>query len=265
MKVKQNIISFILGMAIMLPVGTYATTQIMASLVDVPVIVDGTEIDTTVYNIDGKNYTSVRDVAEAMGGTVEWKNRTVYIETPKTDIEKVVEKCKDSCVMIYVKKNGVDIARGSGFIYNGYIVTVKHLTNVGDRYTVYIDDDLYGTTATLVNVKTDLDIAVLDVNAKLPSVTLGDSDSLKEGQKVIAIASPSGVKNTVDECFYHGETYTKGMYHLGISDSNIDDGSSGGAVFDTDGNLIGMIARGVNGNGAAIPVNAIKPILEKLK
>jgi len=59
--------------------------------------------------------------------------------------------------------------------------------------------------------------------------------------------------------------YTSGKDHLGISDSNMDGGSSGGAIFNTDGELIGIVVRGVKGNGAAIPVNEIKPILEKLK
>lgn len=100
MKVKQNILSFLLGALLMLPVGGYAASEIIAKAVNVPVIVDGTQIDTAVYNINGSNFTPARAVAEAMGGTVEWIDGEVQIETPKTDIEKVAEACKDSCVMI---------------------------------------------------------------------------------------------------------------------------------------------------------------------
>ena len=265
MKIKQNIISFLLGMAIMFPVGGYATNLIVKA-VDVPVIVDGTQIDTAVYNINGSNFTPARAVAEAMGGTVEWIDGEVRIETPKTDTEAVAEACKDSCVMIYVYKNGKAIGSGSGFAYNGYIITAKHVTDAGNRYTVYCDDKSYGINASLVPLDSTLDISALKVNIDidLPSVVLGDSDKLKEGQKVIAITSPAGVKNAVDECFYHGVTYSAGRNHLGISDSNLNQGSSGGAIFNTDGELIGINVRGVKSNGAAIPVNEIKPILSQL-
>lgn len=263
MKVKQNIISFLLGMAIMLPFGGYATDLIVKA-VNVPILIDGQAIETTVYNINGKNYTSVRDVAENMGGTVEWKNNTVYIETPKTDIEKVVEKCKESCVMIYVYKDGVLKGNGSGFAYGDYIITAKHVTDAGNSFAVFIDGGLQGITASLVPIDSNLDISALKVDYKLPSVALGNSDKLKEGEKVVAITSPKGVQNAIDECFYHGKRFTDGKLHLGISDSNIAEGSSGGAVFDLKGNLVGMVTRGVSGNGAAIPINKLKPILEKL-
>lgn len=271
MKVKQNVVFFLLGALLMLPFGGYAAT-LVAQAVDVPIYVDGQRIDTTVYAIEDRNYTSVRDVAEAMGGIVEWKNKAVWIETPKvepTDIEKVVETCKDSCVMIYVYKNGTLVGQGSGFAYNGYIITAKHITDAGDKFAIYQDDLFYGLYALPVELDTILDVSALvfDVALKpnIPSVTLGDSDTLKEGQKLIAITSPAGVKNAVDECFYHGMTYTDDKEHIGISDSNIEGGSSGGAIFNTDGELIGIVTRGVKGNGAAIPVNKIKPILEKLK
>lgn len=264
MKVKQNIISFLLGALLMFPVGGYAANLIVQA-VDVPVLVDGQAIDTTVYNINDKNYTSARDIAEAMGGTVEWKDGKVQIETPKTDIEKVTEACKDSCVMVYVYKGNTAIGSGSGFIYNGYVITAKHVTDAGDRYVVFRDDSVGGITATLKALETDRDVSALSIKVDMPPVTLGDSDKLKEGQKVIAITSPSSVQNAVDECFYHGMVYTGGKDHLGISDSNLNQGSSGGAIFDAEGNLIGIITRAVNGNGAAIPVNEIKPILEQLK
>lgn len=263
MKIKQNIISFLLGMAIMFPVGGYAANLIVKA-VDVPVIVDGAQIDTEVYNINGSNFTPARAVAEAMGGTVEWIDGEVRIETPKTDTEAVAEACKDSCVMIYVYKGNTLKGNASGFVYNGYVITARHVTDAGNKYTIFYDDKLYGVSATLVDIDTDLDISALSIDVDLPSVTLGDSDKLREGQKIIAITSPSGVKNAIDECLYHGTTYTGGRYHIGISDSRMDVGSSGGAAFDADGNLVGMVTKGYEATHAAIPVNEIKPILEQL-
>jgi S1-C subfamily serine protease len=265
MKVKSNIISFLLGMIIMLPVGGYATTQIMANAVNVPVLVDGQAVNTTVYNIADKNYTSARDIAEAMGGTVEWKDGSVQIETPKTDLEKVAATAKNSCVMIYVYKDDKQIGQGSGWVYNGYIITAKHVADAGNRYTIFSDDSLYGAEATRVKIGTTLDVAVLKADIKLPPVKLGDSDKLKEGQELVSITSPGGNLNYIDECLYSGKTYDHGAHYVGISDTFMASGSSGGAVFDTNSSIIGLASEGQNGLNNAIPINDLKPILAKLK
>ena len=263
MKVKQNIIAFLLGIAFTLTLGFTSVFQFTLS--SDTLYVDGVRKDVAIYKYDGSNHLPVRATAEALGAEVEYADGRIDITSKLTDIEAVAAKCKDSCVMIYVYKDGKTVGNGSGFIYNGYIITAKHVTDAGDRFVVYHDDSVYGADVSIAPLKSDLDISALKLIDSPPSVTLGDSDKLKEGQKVIAVTSPAGVKNAVDECFYHGMAYTSGKDHLGISDSNMDGGSSGGAIFDTDGELIGIVIRGVKGNGAAIPVNDIKPILEQLK
>ena len=263
MKVKQNIISFLLGMAVMLTLGF--TSVFEFTLSSDTLYVDGVQVDKSLYKYEGSNYLPLRATAEALGAEVEYDNGRIDITSKLTDIEAVVAKCKDSCVMVYVYKGNTIVGTGSGFFYNGYIITAKHVTDAGDRYVIFRDDSTFGVTATLKALETDRDISALSIKVDMPSVVLGDSDKLKEGQKVIAVTSPAGVKNAVDECFYHGMAYTSGKDHLGISDSNMDGGSSGGAIFNTDGELIGIVIRGVKGNGAAIPVNEIKPILEQLK
>ena len=168
--------------------------------------------------------------------------------------------------MIYVKRNGVDVARGSGFAYGDYIITAKHVTDAGDSFVVFPDGSNNGFYTSLVPVDSNLDVSVLKISKELPSVTLCNSDSLKEGEKLVSITSPKGVQNTIDECFYNGiANYGNGNY-LQISESNTDNGSSGGAVFDTSGELVGMVIKGASvGNSALIPINELKPILEQLK
>lgn len=263
MKVKQNIISFLLGIAFTLTLG--ATSVFQFTLSSDTLYVDGVRVDKSLYKYDGSNHLPVRATAEALGAQVEYADGRIDITSKLTDIETVVAKCKDSCVMVYVYKGDTLKGTASGFAYNGYIITAKHVTNAGDRYVVYHDYSNYGVNASLVPLDSDLDISALKIDIELPTVTFGGSDNLKEGQKVIAITSPAGVKNAVDECFYQGIVNTNNKDHLGISDSNMDAGSSGGAIFNTDGELIGMNVRGVGGNGAAIPVNYIKPALKQLK
>lgn len=264
MKVKSNIISFLLGVAVTVLLGASSVFQFTLSP-DV-LYVDGVRIDAAMYKYEGSNYLPLRATAEALGADVAYNNGRIDITSKLTDIEAVAAKCKDSCVMVYVYKDGTLISNGSGFVYNGYIITAKHVTDEGDSFTVFPDGSTYGARAYLVPIDTDLDISVLEINYDLPSVTLGDSGELKEGEKVVAITSPKGVQNAIDECFYHGTVnYGNGNY-LQISDSSIDSGSSGGAIFNTRGELVGVVIRRASqGNIAAIPINDLKPLLEQFE
>lgn len=266
MKIKQNIISFILGMAIMLPIGGYAGTTIYQfTQSNDSLFADGIQVQEEMYKKDGSNYLPLRAVSETLGVDVAYNNGRIDLTPPKTDLETVVANCKDSCVMVYVYKDGKAVGQGSGFVYNGYVVTAKHVTDMGPQYMIFADDSLYGVKGTLVSIKTDLDVAVLKADIDLPSVTLGDSDKLREGQKLISITSPGGSKNHIDECTCVGKVYDHNAYFIGISDTFMSEGSSGGAVFNIKSEIIGMADEGTEGVNSSIPINDLKPILEKLK
>ncbi|MEN6317055.1 MAG: trypsin-like peptidase domain-containing protein [Clostridiaceae bacterium] len=276
MKVKQNIIAFILGMLVMLPIGGYAATAIKsAQYNNTKILLDGAELQldapfATVVNEGeeyGSNYAPLRAFFESLGYKVEWDNptETVLLESPKTDLETVVKNCKDSCVMIYVYKDGVSVGQGSGFVYNGYIITAKHVTDAGDKYVIFNDNSIYGTNATLESIETDLDVSVLKTDLKLPSVVLGNSDKLVEGEKLVAITSPNGSQNAVDECIYTGISYTAIGNFIGISEANMLGGSSGGAVFNIKSEIIGMNVLGEAGVNDAIPINDLRQILDSLE
>jgi hypothetical protein len=87
MKFKSNIIAFVLGMAVMLPMGAYGGTLIVKA-VNTPIYVDGKQISAQVLNANGSIYLPAKVIAEAMRGTVEYKYSSLYLETPKTDLEK---------------------------------------------------------------------------------------------------------------------------------------------------------------------------------
>lgn len=264
MKVKQNIIAFILGMLVMLPVGAYGGT-IIVKAVNTPVLVDGVQLKTSIYSINGSTIASVKAVAEAMGGTAKASGGKVFVETPKTDLEKVAAACKNSCVMIYAYLSDGSVSQGSGWAYNGYVITAKHVVDGAKKIDVFIDDSKYGVQATRVNIDTSLDVAVLKAGTKLPSVKLGDSDKLKEGQKLVSISSPFGVQNAIDECINSGSVYVDKGNFLIISESVMNSGSSGGAVFNTLNEIVAMAIEGPGDVNYAIPINDIKPILSKLK
>jgi serine protease Do len=272
MKWKQNAISFILGAAIMLPTAGYAANKITAQYNDVKVTVDGEQVKTKVVGVveqgqqDGRNFTSAADVAKAMGGTVAWNGvtKTVEIKTPRTDLETVVANVKDSAVMIYAYNGSKLTMIGSGFVYDGNVVTAKHVIAGANKYIIYTDDSIYGIESTKADISPTLDVAVIKADLDLPSVKLGDSSKLIEGEKLVSITSPKGYKNAVDECVYTGIYDNYDYDYLGISESEMNAGSSGGAIFNMKGELVGVdvIGEADAHETLAIPINDLKEFIK---
>jgi putative serine protease PepD len=166
--------------------------------------------------------------------------------------------------MIYAYK-GDTINQGSGWVYNGYVITAKHVVEGYKKIKVYTDDTDNPRMAQIYYVDDKLDLAILKASIMLPSLALGDSDKLTEGEKLVTITSPKGAQNMVDECTYSGVVSTATEYYIALTDTLIQGGSSGGAVFNYNSEVIGMAFVGYDGFAGAIPINKIKPILENLK
>jgi S1-C subfamily serine protease len=270
-KVKQNIISFLLGMLVMLPVGTYATTQIMANAVDVPIYVDGQKVETTTYNIANKNYTSVRDVAEAMGGTVEWKNGEVQISTIKEGTLQDVAKQADNCVHIAMMKDTTQKATASGILWGeDYILTNRHVIeqfevnkwiaegnkDIFDRYYC-TETETFDTQADIALIKTD--------RPHGGNIKIGDSSKVKVGDRVVVISSPRGIKNVVTD----GEVtklYSNNLVDYICTNVETKPGSSGGGIFNMQGELIGLMVGGPDAEDEKISIgvatNSIQEIIK---
>lgn len=183
-----------------------------------------------------------------------------------TDLEQVVANTKDSCVMIYAYRSDGSGEQGSGWAYGDYIVTAKHVVEEAKKIEIITDNSNSASRGTIEYIDEELDVAILKLNTRtLPSVTLGDSDTLIEGEKLVAITSPQGVKNAIDECVNSGFILFDDGKFLTVSEGNMIGGSSGGAIFNYESELVAMVAYGNEGGNHAIPVNGLKPILEKLK
>lgn len=174
------------------------------------------------------------------------------------------------------------VGSGSGFIISrdGYVVTNKHV--VADReadYTVILSDEKE-YPAKVLALAPNNDIAVLKIEgADLPSLELGDSDTLRVGQTVIAIGNPlgefansvsrgiiSGLKRSVTAGSNLGETET--LQNIIQTDAAINPGNSGGPLFDIEGRVIGInvaVAQGAENIGFALPVNSIKRVVDEVK
>ena len=165
---------------------------------------------------------------------------------------------------------------GSGVIVSqsGYILTNNHVVEGADEIEVVLNDSRH-TMAKVVGTDPDSDLAVLKIGLdKLPTIVLGNSDTIQVGDQVLAIGNPFGVGQTVTS----GIVSALGRNQLGINtfenfiqtDAAINPGNSGGALVDTNGNLLGINTAiysrsgGSMGIGFAIPVSTAKQVLEGL-
>ena len=174
-----------------------------------------------------------------------------------------------------------DLGLGTGLIVseNGYILSNSHVT--GDKYSVcYVTIDEHTYKGTVVFSEPDLDLSIIKVNAqKLKYATLGDSTNLRIGGQVYAIGNPIGYefKRTVTSGIISALNRTirieeneniSYISDLIQTDATINPGNSGGPLVNKYGEVIGINTvkiTSAEGIGFAIPINVIKPIIEKIK
>ena len=178
-------------------------------------------------------------------------------------------------------QNQVESGAGSGVIISsdGYILTCAHVVDGASTITVTIGDKDY--TATLVGEDTTSDIAVIKIDADgLTPATVGNSDSLKVGQSVMAVGNPLGeLGGTVTggmisalnrSVTIQGSSSVNTMSLIQM-DASVSPGNSGGGLFNMNGELVGIVnakssSSNAEGLGFAIPINdAIKVAQELLE
>lgn len=175
-----------------------------------------------------------------------------------------IEKADASVVTIFCYDyDGELAATGSGFVaFNGKtIVTNYHVMTSAYTCKISTNQDIsYNVTGILCYSK-EQDIAVLQLakDTGLQPLTLGDSGVIKKGESVVAIGSPLGIKNTVSSGILSGRRMEDNMDVLQFT-APISQGSSGGALFDDNGNVIGITyASYIDGQNLnlAIPIELV--------
>ncbi|MBZ2206045.1 Do family serine endopeptidase [Massilia soli] len=165
---------------------------------------------------------------------------------------------------------------GSGVIVSpdGYILTNNHVIEAADEIHVVLADGRKAA-ARVIGTDPETDLAVIRIEAKdLPVMVLGHAEQAKVGDVVLAIGNPFGVGQTVTM----GIVSAVGRNNLNINqfenfiqtDAAINFGNSGGALVDTNGNLLGINTAiysqtgGSVGIGFAIPVTTAKDVMESI-
>jgi len=181
---------------------------------------------------------------------------TTYSSSPETimtDFGRAVVKIQAGTVM------------GSGFIVDaeGHIITNFHIvqdaTNVSAKM---IERNQYFTNIKVIKTDPQKDIALLKINNAndLPVVVLGDSNRLSVGERVVAIGNPQGLENTISDGLVSGIRETGGIKLIQIS-VPVTHGSSGGPLFNMQGEVVGIITAGIEESGNlnfAVPINYVK-------
>ena len=188
--------------------------------------------------------------------------------------EKVLDfdQISNSIVSIESQPNNPNQRFGSGVIISsdGYIITAFHLLS-GSLSSIKIDDESY--TANLIGFDEYADLAVLKVNGdNLRPIIFSATDDLKIGDTVFAIGNPFNLGISVSKGILSATGRNFGNPYLDIiqTDAAINLGSSGGAIINEDGELIGLstlIASGSGGSdgvGFALPASRVLSIANEI-
>jgi len=229
-----------------------------------------------------------------------------YVTPDQSSIVTVVEKATPAVVSIIITKDlpkittfdpfsgtfnlpdpnqptqKQEIGGGSGFIISsdGYVVTNKHVVvDTEAEYTVLLNNGDKHPAKVLARDPSN-DLAILKIDGKnFPTLQLGDSDSLKVGQSVIAIGNALGeFRNTVSTGVVSGlarsitassgPSSSERLLGLIQTDASINPGNSGGPLMDTTGQVIGInvaVAQGAQNIGFALPINQVKQTIESVR
>lgn len=224
---------------------------------------------STIYEKTVDNYT-------------EKKKSKVDILEDVIDCVVGISKLKTTGSSILGKATEDQLGLGTGIIVseNGYILSNSHVT--GEKFSsCYVTlEDRNTYTGEVVWADSDLDLSIIKINVKnLKYAKLGDSEKVRIGEDCLAIGNPigyefrrtvtSGIISAVNRTIrIEEEEKATYMSNLIQTDATINPGNSGGPLINSDGEVIGVNTvkiTSAEGIGFAIPINVVKPIIEKFK
>jgi len=211
-------------------------------------------LDVPVRTVDGATMVPLRLVGDAFGARTTWnaETRTIFIETAeyrealeremkekygKLTPAEIVAMNDDKVVMIIT-----DNAQGSGVIVGDrWVLTNYHVIDGSASGNVVLND---GTIIGILGVAAadeDADLAIVQTARPLgiEPVTFADASTVDKGDRIVAIGSPLGYQNTVSEGLISNMIY-EGLVSYYQINAPVDRGSSGGAVFNEYGELVGI-------------------------
>lgn len=227
-----------------------------------------------------------------MNGSTQIVNKQSVVSQEGELVADVAAKVSPSVVSIVTESTTQTVygtaadqsAAGSGIIISkdGYVVTNKHVVSSSTKsIEIILSDGTSYTNVKFVGSDPGNDITFLKIQdvSNLTPATLGDSSSMKVGEKVIAIGNALGeYQNTVTTGIVSalGRPVTAGdesgnstetLENLLQTDAAINPGNSGGPLVNLNGEIIGIntaVASDAQGIGFAIPINDVKGMVKTL-
>lgn len=194
-----------------------------------------------------------------------------------------ISKVKNTGSSVFLSGASESLGLGSGIIVSnkGYILTNQHVAGDVHQscYVTVKSGKMYNGKIIWANA--DIDLAIIKVEAILGNaISIGNAHSVRVGENVYAIGNPIGYEfqrtvtggiisavNRTVKIKNEDESYSY-MSNLIQTDATINPGNSGGPLIDKDGNIIGINTikiTSAEGIGFAIPINIVKPIIEKFE
>ena len=202
------------------------------------------------------------------------------VEDGEKSLQEIYADCADSIVAItgYVDgKTGYYWGTGIVLSADGLILTNAHVVEKSDRATVTLSDNT-SYEARLVGADAASDVAVLKIDAEgLKPAVFGDSNALSVGEKVAAIGNPLGedlratLTDGIISAIDRGVNFNGNSMNLLQTNTAINEGNSGGALFNMFGQVIGVTNMkmmssysSIEGIGFAIPSTTVRSVVNSL-
>ncbi|WP_422661213.1 stalk domain-containing protein [Paenibacillus sp. EC2-1] len=278
---------------------THAGKEIKITLGSKTVIVNGkkTALDAPAEYKQGRTFVPLRVISETLGkkvfynrGVLVISNKSIlnanrdaeivdylkfilepYTKSPytgKTLSNKQIAGFEQSVVLLEsLDRKGESIGFGSAFAVGyGLFLTNYHVINEASSYLIITGKDQVYEAAGIVAVdkKNDLALVKAKIRTNVPPLHIGSTQNLSKGQAVVAIGSPEGLQNKVSTGVVSGFRVIDNQRLIQFT-APIDSASSGGALFDKKGAVIGVTLSGLEeGNlNFAVPIDYSKSWISK--
>jgi len=193
------------------------------------------------------------------------QNSIGILQTISGEIERIAESTGRSVVSV-----GSGHGNGSGIAWDEHtVVTAFHVIRGAEEVSIGTEDGRKLTAKVTGRLRRS-DIAVLTVEELLTPIQKGNSDGLKAGQFVLALANPFASRTSVTSGIITSANRSIGGWwgmtieNAVITDARVNPGYSGGPLVDASGRLIGMNVAYVSKRGIAVPVNTISKVVQRL-
>jgi len=193
------------------------------------------------------------------------KELTLLKASVGEDFSGIIEDSIKSVVTIVT-----DVSQGTGFIItdDGYIVTNAHILS-GASEVRTITSEGSSKVASFIGYDEKLDIALLDIEGEYSELSLGNSNDIQIGEKVIAIGNPLGLQFSVSQGIVSGidRTGINDLDYYIQTDAALNPGNSGGPLINKEGKVIGINNFKIGGGeslGFALESNYLKKAINEI-